>query len=190
MSAPRPRAANLGSASFVHIGRISRGGPGRATATRPSGRVASHPGAVPFGFARAIADGILHACFRFISGRAIPRRAQRSRSQASRSGSATSRLLPDVGDGFAGQVVRGRSEPTRGNDQVDRREGVAECRCDRLPIVGQCRDPGDPDTGPGQRTGQLAGVRVAGFADGDFRADAQEFGRAESSLRAIHHLPA
>ena len=36
--------------------------------TRPSGRETSQPGAVPFGFGRAIADGSSQACLRFDSG--------------------------------------------------------------------------------------------------------------------------
>ena len=50
VSTPTPRAASLGSTSSDHIGRISRGGPGSVTITRPSGRSTHQPGAVPLGF--------------------------------------------------------------------------------------------------------------------------------------------
>ena len=53
----RHASARRGRTWSLHIGRISRGGPGRATMTPPSGRSTHQPGAVPFGFGRAIADG-------------------------------------------------------------------------------------------------------------------------------------
>jgi hypothetical protein len=43
LSAPRPALLRRGSTSFDHIGRISRGGPGRAIATPPSGRLTNQP---------------------------------------------------------------------------------------------------------------------------------------------------
>ena len=87
ISRPRPRASSRGRASSCHIARISRGGPGSVTTTRPSGARTSQPGAVPFGFGSASADGIRQACLRLTSGKAIPRRSNRSRSHASISGS-------------------------------------------------------------------------------------------------------
>jgi hypothetical protein len=80
---PRPRSRSRGRTQSRHIGRSSRGGPGRRTTTRPSGRSTHHPGAVPFGFGIAVADGMSQACFRFIAGSAIPRRSKRERSHAS-----------------------------------------------------------------------------------------------------------
>jgi hypothetical protein len=82
-SSPSLSGVRRGSATSAHIGRISRGGPGSATTTRPSGRVTNQPGAVPFGFGSAVADGMSHACFRLISGNRRLRRAQSSRSQRS-----------------------------------------------------------------------------------------------------------
>ena len=55
--------------------------------TRPSGRLTNQPGAVPFGFGMASADGIRQACLRLSSGKGMPRRLHSSRSHASRSGS-------------------------------------------------------------------------------------------------------
>ena len=87
----RPRRGRGAAASPVRArsGRISRGGPGRATMRRPSGRVTHQPGAVPFAFGSASADGISQACFRLISGMAMPRLDQRPRSHDSSSGSTT-----------------------------------------------------------------------------------------------------
>ena len=53
----------------------------------PSGRSTHQPGAVPFAFGSASADGMSQACLRFIAGMSIPRRAQSPRSHASRSAS-------------------------------------------------------------------------------------------------------
>ena len=94
--------------SSAHIGRISLGGPGSATMTRPSGRETNQPGAVPFGLASASDDGIRHACLRFSSGNAIPRRRHSSRSHASRSRVDGDCLAAGRRDGLAGQVVRRR----------------------------------------------------------------------------------
>ncbi len=81
---PRPRAASRGETQSRHIGRISRGGPGNAMTTRPSGRSTHQPGAVPLAFGMAVADGISHACFRFVAANGTFRRAKRSRSHVSR----------------------------------------------------------------------------------------------------------
>ena len=67
----RARAAAEGPRSD-QIGRISRGGPGRATISRPSGRETHQAGAVPLAFGRASADGMSQACFRFMSGIVMP----------------------------------------------------------------------------------------------------------------------
>ena len=74
-----------------HIGRISLGGPGRATTTRPSGRSTHQPGAVPRSLGTAVDEGISHACLRFVSGKPIPRRSKRWRSHCSSFGSTRGR---------------------------------------------------------------------------------------------------
>ena len=58
-------------------------------ATRPSALETNQPGAVPFGFGIGSADGIRQACLRLSSGNGMSRRAHRSRSQRSSSGSTT-----------------------------------------------------------------------------------------------------
>ena len=118
--APRPIAWSRGTASSAHIGRISRGGPGSATMTRPSGRPTNQPGAVPFGLGSDTADPISHACLRLSSGKGMSRRRHSSRSHASRSGSRFGRLIADGGDRLAGQVVRRRTEAAGRDDQVRR----------------------------------------------------------------------
>ena len=82
-SAPTPRSARRGSTCSAHMGRISRGGPGSVTITRPSGRSTHQPGAVPLGLGSEVADGMTHACFTFTDGNGWPRRAQRPLSQSS-----------------------------------------------------------------------------------------------------------
>ena len=84
---PSPRASSRGSTQSRHIGRISRGGPGSATMTRPPGASTHQPGAVPFGLGIGVADGSSQACLRFIVGNSIPRRVQRPRSHSSSAGS-------------------------------------------------------------------------------------------------------
>ena len=94
------------------------GGPGSVTTTRPSGASTSQPGAVPFGFGSASADGIRQACLRLTSGKSMPRRSNRSRSHASISGStvgssptsaATASRVRSSGVGPRPPVVRTRS---------------------------------------------------------------------------------
>src|SRR6478609_6475635 len=90
LSAPTPRAASLGSTSSCHIGRISRGGPGNASMTVPSGRSTHHPGAVPLGFGSIAADAMRHACFTFTDGNGCRRRVHSPSSQARVGGSTSS----------------------------------------------------------------------------------------------------
>ncbi len=91
VSRPTPRAASRGRTSFAHIGRISRGGPGSVTMTRPSGRSTHQPGAVPWGFARIRAEGSVHACFVLVAGNGWRRRAHSPCSHSSVAGSTTGR---------------------------------------------------------------------------------------------------
>ena len=128
-----------------------------------------------------MAEGISQACLRLSSGNGIPRRAHRSRSHASRSGVDLRRLAARGGDRLAGQVVGGRAQPAGRDDEV----GPAQARRERVghlvEVVGEGGQAGDPDTHPGQGSGQLPGVRVARLADGQFAADAQQFGGQESA---------
>ena len=124
-SAPSPRPRRRGIASSVHIGRISRGGPGIATMTRPSGRVTNQPGAVPFGLASASDEGIRQACLRFSSEkpcRAVARvRAATPRRRIDRHG-----LAAGGGDRLAGEVVRRRPEAAGRDHEIGPGEGRAE----------------------------------------------------------------
>ena len=133
---PRPGRApgSRGSTSSRHIGRISRGGPGSATITRPSGRSTHQPGAVPFGLASASADGISHACFRLISAKGMPAPVPQARAaSASSVGSTAGVLAPDAAidsrvrsSGVGPEAARRRR---RGRPGRARPEGVAR----RLP---------------------------------------------------------
>ena len=87
VSLPSPRSRSRGTTQPDHIGRISRGGPGRATMSLPSGRSTHQPGAVPCSFGIAVAERISHACLRLISRNGRPRRSHRRRSQVSSSAS-------------------------------------------------------------------------------------------------------
>ena len=165
-----------GTASSCHIGRISRGGPGSVTSTRPSGASTSQPGAVPFGLGSASADGIRQACLRLTSGKAIPRRSKRSRSHASISGStvgssptsaATASRVRSSGVGPRPPVVTTRSA---------RPSAASSAPTDRLEVVGDGLQPEHLHAPCGQVTGQLARVRVARVADGDLAADAEQLG--------------
>jgi hypothetical protein len=49
-------------------------GPGNATISLPSGRSTHQPGAVPFAFGIAVAEGVSQACFTFVAGKGIARR--------------------------------------------------------------------------------------------------------------------
>ena len=180
MSAPAP-LAEAGQDVPAHIGRISRGGPGSATTTRPSGAVDPPAGAVPLSFGRAAADGISQACLRFISGMAIPRRAQSSRSHASRPGSTTG-----VSPATSAIASRVRSSGVGPRPPV---ETTRSARVEPLPRtrrVTAARSSGSAGSGrPRRRSrqtpGQLAGVRVARLADRQLRADAQQLGGQERS---------
>ena len=149
--------------------------------TRPSGRSTNQPGAVPFGLGSAVADGISQACLRLSSGNGIPRRDHSSRSQASRSGS-TSGVSPHA----AAIASRVRSsgvgpEPAGRDDEVGPAQAGRERLGHLVEVVGEGGQAGDPDAHPGQRAGQLPGVRVARLADGQLAADAQQLGGQESA---------
>jgi len=84
-------------------------------------------------------------------------------------------------DGLPGEVVRGWSEATRGDRQVCPREGRGEGVADRGHVVGEACQPLDLDAALGQVAGQVAGVRVARFADRELGSDRQDLGREEGS---------
>ena len=182
-SAPAPRARRRGRTSSLpdraHLAR--RAGqrddrPGRR-AGRPTSRAPSRSA-----FGRASADGMSHACLRFIAGMGIPRRAHSPRSHASRSGSTAGVSPSDRGDRLAGQVVRRRAEAAGRDDEVGAGRARPRRRvADRVEVVGEGLDPADRDADRRQAPGQLAGVRVARLADRQLGADAEQLGGQERS---------
>ncbi len=171
--------ASSGRACSNHIGRISRGGPGSRTTTRPSGRPTHQPGAVPFGLGSGRALGISQACLRLISGKGRSAPGPQA-AQPGLQARVHGRLLAhDEGDRLAGQVIRRRAEAAGRDDQVCPPEGCPERAGDGPEAIGQDVDPGDPDACFGQAAGDLAAVRVARIADGQLGPDGQQLGRAQ-----------
>ncbi len=151
-SEPRPSARSRGSASSCQIGRISRGGPGRATATRPSGRRTNQPGAVPFGLGRALAEGMSQACLRLISGKGSPRRAHRSRSHVSSSGS-TAGVSPQA----AASASRVRSSGVGPRPPVETTRSTRRTRRGRPPRPRRAGPAGRRSARPGRRRRSATG---------------------------------
>ena len=179
MSVPRPRSRRRGIASFDHIGRISRGGPGSAIATPPSGRLTNQPGALPFGFGSGSLDGMRQACLRLISGNGRPRRSQRPRSQASRSGS-TSGVSPSAAaiDSRVRSSGVGPSPPVLSTRSA-RRKAVVKASVTTSSRSGRATILPTVTPSSVSASCQLAGIGVAGLADGQLRPDAEDLGRAE-----------
>ena len=186
-SAPRPRDRRRGSTQSCHIGRISRGGPGSATMTRPSGRSTHQPGAVPFAVRdrrrRRDAPGLLEVDRR--EGHAPP--VPQPWSQASRAGIDHRDLVARRRDGLPGQVVRRGPEAAGRNDEIGALESVPERLRDRVEIVGECLEPSHPDARLGERARQLAGVRVAGLTDGQLGADREQLSGAQRAGGGTGH---
>ena len=91
------------------------------------------------------------------------------------------RLTTRRGDRLAGQVVGGRAQSAGRDDEVGTGQAGRERVGHLVEVVGEGGQTGDPDAHPGQGSGQLPGVRVARLADGQFAADAQQFGGQESA---------
>ena len=180
-SAPSAARLRAGAATWsAHIGRISRGGPGRATTTRPSGRSTNQPGAVPFGFGSAAADGISQACLRFISGNGIPRRRPELAQPGLESGStAASRRSPRRSPRGSGRRASGRGRRSRRRGRPASRP-VANASVTAPRSSGRAVIRPTADAQPGQAPGQLAGVGVARLADRQLAADAQQLGGQEA----------
>jgi hypothetical protein len=155
-SACRP-SRRRGRTQSDHITRISRGGPGRRTATRPSGRSTHQPGAVPFGLGMAVADGIRQACFRLTSGSGMLRRAKRPRNHASSSGSTTGTSLMAAASAsrvrWSGVGPRPPVATTRSTDPSASRKaavtrarssGTARIRCTSTPEPANARASSPP----------------------------------------------
>ena len=126
-----------------------------------------------------VAEGMSQACLRLISGKAISRRTQSARSHPSRSAStadglADARPRSPRGSGRPGVGPSPPVETTRSARSRPR----AKASGHRLEVVRQGGRTADPDPGLGQRAGQLAGVRVTGLADRQFRADREDLGDA------------
>ena len=160
----------------VQIGRISRGGPGRATISRPSGRL-DPP-------ARRRAVGVREGLRRWDEPRLLEvdlgHRHAAPRPEAAQPGLEVRidgrRLAGDGGDRLTGEVVRRRPEAAGRDDEVRALERRRERGGDALEVVGQGLDPADRDPEPGQAAGEIAGVRVARLADRQLAADAEQLG--------------
>ena len=84
------------------------------------------------------------------------------------------RLAAGLGDGLAGEVVRGGAEAAGGDDEVRARERRPEGVDDDGQVVGEVRDPQDGHALRDERSGELAAVGVGRLADGELGADGQE----------------
>ena len=177
LSRPTPLAASRGWTSFAHIGRISRGGPGSVTITRAIGPVDPPAGRGAVGVrehrARRQHPGLLEVGLRERLAAARPQSAQPLERRL-----IHDRLLAaGLRDRLAGQVVRRRTEATRGDDDV----GTAECGAqrvhDRGEVVGEVRDADDPDAQAHERAGQLAAVGVGRLADRQLGPDREQLRR-------------
>ena len=144
-SEPRQRPGRTRSGASRAAGRAGRRSPGRP------GRSTHQPGAVPFAFGRASADGISQACLRLISGIGMPRRDQRPRSHASRSGSTTG-----VSPSAAAIASRVRSSGVGPRPPVEttrsaRSSAAAKASVTASRSSGSAGQPGDRD--PERRSG-------------------------------------
>ena len=186
---PTPRAASRGSASSGHIGRISRGGPGSATISPPSGRSTHQPGRRPVrvrqGRRRRDEPGLLEVHLR---ERHPAPRPRASRSQASRSGS-TAGVSPTTA-AIASRVRSSGVGPRPPVETTRSARPTARPRTRRATASrssGSADDPADRDArSPVRLAGEVAGVRVAGLADRQLGADAQELGGQDAAGRAGH----
>ena len=145
-SAPRPRARSRGRTWSRHIGRISRGGPGSATITRPSGRSTHQPGAVPLGLgsARRARDEPGLLAVGLDEGQARAARTARAASARWSGSTAAARriraaIASRVRSSGVGPEAAGR------DDQVGAPERVAKRAGDDLEPVGQGRHARDLD---------------------------------------------
>ena len=141
----------------------------------------SQPGAVPFGLGRAVADGMSQACLRLSSGKgSVAARPQRPQPGL-QVGVHGRGLAHDRGDGLPGQVVRGRPQAAGRDHEVGPLEPPANASATTSSRSGRAVIRPTTTPGAGQRRGELAGVRVAGLADGQLRADAQQLGGQDAS---------
>ena len=153
---PARAARRRGSTSSRHIGRISRGGPGSATMTRPSGAVDPPAGcrAVRVGAARR-PTGCSQACLRLISGKGIPRRVPQLAQPASRAPGRRPASRRSRRDRLAGEVVRRRAQAAGRDDEVGPLERGREGLLDRRRGRPAGRSAGRRATpSVGQRTGR------------------------------------
>ena len=140
--ARRRRArARRGRTWSAHIGRISRGGPGSATTTRPSGRSTHQPGAVPFGFGSAVGrrdqPGLLQVHLRECHPAPRPQR----RGATPPGPASIDRRLAER----PRRSPRGSGRPASGRDRRSRRRGrpaPARRRTRRGPRRGRRGVPG------------------------------------------------
>ena len=134
--APAARAARGRATSGASRGaaRAGRRRPGRRSGARPASRARCRSGwAAP---CRRDAPGLLAVGS---AGTAASRRAHRPRSQASSSGSTAGSSPTTRGDGLAGEVVRGRTQPAGRDHEVDPLERAGEGLGDDVEPVGQGR---------------------------------------------------
>ena len=147
-----------------------------------SASVSTHqPGAVPCGLGSAVALGMSHACLRLASENGRPRRAQMSRSQASRSASTVGRLAERLGDRLARQVVGRRAEAAARDDEIAASERGAQRFDEGVLAVREGGQTHDVDAERGQLDGEIAAVRVAGLAHEELRPDGEDLRRRDRS---------
>ena len=126
---PRPRSTSRGSTQPSHIGRISRGGPGRATTTRPSGRSTYQPGAVPFSFGIALGGRDQPRLLAVRLGERQVAALEQLPQPGLEAPGSTVGVSPTMrGDRLAREVVRRRPEAARRDDEVGARERLARTR--------------------------------------------------------------
>src|SRR5512140_3531125 len=208
---PRPRSARRGMTQPVHIGCISRGGPGRATTIRPSGRSTHQPGAVPRSLGIEVAEGISHACLRLALGKGTPRRSKSARSHASRSAStvgcsptaaAMASRVRSSGVGPRPPVRTTRSDRSSAPSIADRRagssSGIDVVRRTTTPasVRPRARSPAfvsrvSPvvSSEPTDRTSAVCSARIAGSVPGATAAGVSSQGRLFTGTSRVGRAP-
>ena len=185
---PGWRCSSSGATSSSHMRFISAGGPGMAMMILPS--FSTHqPGAVPRGLLIARAEGMSQACFLLRSGMLVwPRRANRRSQHFELLGVDRRRLAHDRGDALARQVVFGRPQTAREDDEV----GVVARAPDRLgqtpQVVADDVLVVDVDAQRRQPRSDVRGVRVDDFAQEDFGTNGDDFSLHGRSMNCRVHV--
>ena len=185
-SVPTARSPESWQTSSIHIGVISRGGPGSATIRPPSARSTHQPGAVPFGFASGDArrqqPGLLQVHLR--EGRSAP---GPELAQPALERRVDGRRLADTrprSPHGSGRPASDRGRRSRRPDRPDRPpSGTRPRRPARSSGRARIRRTATPSAV--SRRARSPGVGVARLADRQLRPDAEELGGQD---RAVGHL--